>query len=157
MALEPLTIDNAESTLRQMLTEAGLSLSAFQLEAAWDVFAAFCQLPIEAESDGILVQWGSVHESLVDTLRRGNKIGFYFSVLRQFEAGEYELKRLTLEWHYPLNGILPYINNGNSGWCFSDEDCDFVDFLREQREFELFQLLKSRIPYETLIFQDNAG
>lgn len=157
MALQPLTIDNTESTLRQMLTEAGLSLDALQLEAAWDVFAAFCQLPIKTKSDGILVQWGPVHERLADPLTRGKKIGFDFSVLRQFDNDAEEFEQLTLKWCYRLTGILPYINIGDSDWCFADDDCDFVDFLQDQREFELFKLLKARIPYETLIFQDTAS
>ena len=157
MALQPLTIDNTESTLRSMLIEAGLSLDALDLEKAWDVFAAFCEMPIKTKSDGILVQWGTVYEWLKNPITRGNKIGFYFSVLRQFDDDAEEFEQLTLKWNYRLNGILPYVNIGNSDWCFADEDCDFVDFLREQREFELFKLLKTRIPYETLIFQETTG
>jgi len=152
-----LTIGKAESTFRAMLEKAGLTLVALHLEKALDVFVDFCNLPFETKTDGIIVQWGPLYEWRGEPPYQGDKIGFYYSVLRQFYDGGKEIEQLTLEWHYRLEDTLDTVEMDNTDWCCIDLGFNVAAFLQAQRETELFQLLKQCTAYETLLFQENIG
>lgn len=145
----------AYTTLANLLTQAGLSPHALDLERAWEVFINFCQIPIiDVRSDGVIVQWGHTHPS--DPLYGGVN-GFYYSVLRQYDDDYDEFDQITLEWVYPICDRTKDIPNGNSWWCFATDGEDMPEFLRQQRATDLFQYLKTRQPITTVMRIDNTG
>ena len=106
----------------------------------------------------MLVQWFPIHEKAVyPFIDFGEKIGFAFQVLRQFDDGRhmgYEQLRLT--WCYHLDPYLSTLKFGRSEWFFTEPGTDVEAFLREERGKALFQRLMQQTPYETFLHQQTV-
>jgi hypothetical protein len=160
-----LTQTTAENTLKQMLTDAGLDLALLPLDKAWDVFIAFCQIPIDTRSDGVIVQWGPhkivARELKVSPYFEYEHVGFYFSVLRQFDdVDDTEYEQLEIKWVFPRDAELDAIKLGNSDWCFAEGFPDKEDmgaFLNAQQDTPLYQALLQRSPLSSRVYQENTG
>jgi hypothetical protein len=116
MMSKRLPSDKAESTLRAMLENAGLKPDALELDKAWDVFIEFCNMPIESKTDGIVALWGPRYKSTADAINEGEKIGFSYSLMRQFDDESDEYQNLILECRYRLDDKLENIDEDNTDW-----------------------------------------
>jgi hypothetical protein len=148
------TRGSALRTLKRMIGAAEVSPAVLDLEHAWDLFTEFAAIPILATSDAVLVQWGPLMDWNEDKTGLVGPIGFFFHVMRQFDDGRQEYIQLKVEWHYPLDEYLRTLDIGRSEWCFREQDCDRVQFLRDQKNSALFQYLKQQTPYETVIIEN---
>ena len=159
MSQQILTNKNAQDKLREMIRDAGQSPDSLNLGISWDVFIEFCNIPIDTESDGVIVQWGPEYNYTHS--REREHVGFYYSVLRQFDDDNMEFEQLELCWYFARDEALDQFELANSGWCFAkgdpDEHCDVTAFLRKQRQTKLFQIVSQRSPIRTRISQENTG
>jgi hypothetical protein len=152
--------EHARDHLRGMLVDTGLVVAKLDLATAWDVFVAYCAIPIEdTQHDGVIVQWGPD----LRYKRDGGLIhaGFYYAVIRQFDdefAEDHE--QVELSWHYRLNHVLETVETANTEWCFakheSGQGCDMAAFLRGHRNSALFRLVEHQTPLWSRLVQQHV-
>jgi hypothetical protein len=144
-----LTNKNAEAYLNAMLQEAGLPAEGFDLERGWEVLIAFCNTPMNVETDSVSLGW---------EMRFGM---LHYSILRQFNGDRSIYTHLHIEWQFDLEGettldelrLLPGAS-GEQEACFREMGCDIEQLLREEQQTPFHHRLKRLTRYQSFVYHD---
>ncbi len=145
-------IADAETRLRQRLSEAGVAPGDRSFLATWEVFKQFAADSVDSPTDGLLFESG--------VYRFTGPERFTVHFLRQFEVayedGDHDhYEQLRCEFLYEPTDELRSLGSLNL-WCFPSDGDSIADWFKEVEDRVEFEWATRLVPSKATVSQETV-